>query len=138
MANQTFKVAGITTHNDVTKVRFTDDLIRRVKQFTKGQASRVDLIELPEAMSKLDALKYLQTHEMFQSPDDQAVIADAIADREPAPKKEKKVKEVKVKVSKKEKPSLDAIKARGKKENVTAEDLVAMAIEQSQAEPDAV
>jgi hypothetical protein len=138
MANQTFKVAGITTHGEVTKVRFTDDLIRRVKQFTKGQASRVDLIELPSAMSKLDALKYLQSHEMFQSPDDQAVISDAIADREPSPKKEKKVKEVKVKVSKKEKPSLDAIKARGKKADVTAEDLVAVAAEQSEAEPDAV
>ncbi len=120
MANQTFKVAGITTHNGNSKVRFTDDLIRRVKQFTKGGASRIDLIELPNEMSKVEALKYLQTHEQFQSAEDQALISDALADRE-------KVKgTVKVKVAK-TKPSIDAIKARSKKSksNVTAEDVLA-------------
>lgn len=108
MSEQLFKVAGITTHNGNSKVRFTDDLIRRVKQFTKGGASRIDLIELPSAMTKLDALKYLQAHADYQSPDDQALIGDAISDREKSPKSE-----VKVKASK---PSLDAIKQRGKEQ----------------------
>lgn len=111
MAKQTFKVAGITTHNGNSKVRFTDDLIRRVKQFTKGGASRIDLIELPNEMTKLEALKYLQSHADFQSADDQALIGDAIVDRE----KEASKGEVKVKTSKKAKPSLDSIKARAKK-----------------------
>ena len=106
MSEQLFKVAGITTHNGNSKVRFTDDLIRRVKQFTKGGATRIDLMELPSAMTKLDALKYLQAHADYQSPDDQALIGDAIADREKAPKSEVKVKAAK--------PSLDAIKQRGK------------------------
>jgi hypothetical protein len=114
MSEQLFKVAGITTHNGNSKVRFTDDLIRRVKQFTKGGATRIDLMELPSAMTKLEALKYLQSHADYQSPDDQALIGDAISDREKAPKAE-----VKVKTSKVAKPSLDAIKARGK-EKVTA------------------
>ena len=121
MAKQTFKVAGITTHNGNAKVRFTDDLIRRVKQFTKGGATRIDLIELPNEMSKVDALKYLASHADFQSAEDQALIADALADREKTASKG----EVKVKATK-AKPSVDAIKARGKK-NITAEEIVAAA-----------
>lgn len=122
MAKQTFKVAGITTHNGNSKVRFTDDMIRRVKQFSKGGATRIDLIELPSEMTKVDCLKYLQTHADFQSSADQALIADALADREKTASKG----EVKVKTSKKTKPSIDAIKARAKKD-VTAEEIVAAA-----------
>jgi hypothetical protein len=118
MANQTFKVAGITTHGTTTKVRFTDDMVRRVKQFSKGGASRIDLIELPSEMSKVEALQYLQAHADFQSASDQATISDSLADKQ----KEAKKGEVKVKVSK-TKPSIDAIKARAKK-NVTAEQVL--------------
>jgi hypothetical protein len=117
MANQTFKVAGITTHNGNTKVRFTDDMVRRIKQFSKGGATRIDLVELPSEMTKIEALKYLATHAEFQSPSDQATISDSLADRE----KEASKGEVKVKATKK--PSLDAIKARGKKQ-VTAEQIL--------------
>jgi hypothetical protein len=124
MASQLFKVAGITAHNGASKVRFTDDMVRRVKQFTKGGATRIDLIELPSEMTKVEALKYLQSHADYQSPDDQALIADAIADREkPAIKGE-----VKVKTTKANKPSIEAIKARGKKAakvDVTPEQLLA-------------
>jgi hypothetical protein len=108
MANQTFKVAGITVHNGNAKVRFTDDMVRRVKQFTKGGATRCDFVELPSEMTKVEALKYIQTLDMFKSAEDQATISDSLADRE----KEVKKGTVKVKASK---PSLDAIKARGKK-----------------------
>jgi hypothetical protein len=108
---QVFKVAGITTHGDSTKVRFTDDMVRRIKQFTKGGATRVDLVELPTEMTKVDALKYLAAHADFQSPGDQATISDSLSDRVKAPKAAK-VKEVKVVNAK---PSLDAIKARVKK-----------------------
>ncbi len=110
MANDTFKVAGITTHNGNSKVRFTDDLIRRVKQFSKGGASRIDLMELPEEMTKLEALRYLQAHADCQSPEDQALISDAIEDRS----KSAKQGDVKVKATKAA-PSIDAIKARAKK-----------------------
>lgn len=108
--SQTFKVAGITVHNGNAKVRFTDDLVRRVKQFTKGGATRCDFIELPSEMTKIEALKYLQSHADFQSAEDQATIADALADRE----KEAKKGTVKVKATK-AKPSVEAIKARAKK-----------------------
>jgi len=110
MANsaQTFKVAGITVHNGNAKVRFTDDMVRRVKQFTKGGATRCDFVELPSEMTKVEALKYIQSLDMFKSAEDQATISDSLADRE----KEANKGTVKVKASK---PSLDAIKARGKK-----------------------
>jgi hypothetical protein len=119
--SQTFKVAGITTHNGNTKVRFTDDLIRRIKQFTKGGATRCDFVELPSEMTKIEALKYIASHAEFQSPSDQATIADALFDRE----KESRKGEVKVKATK-TKPSLDAIKARGKKQVTTDQILAAV------------
>jgi hypothetical protein len=106
-ANQTFKVAGITVHNGNAKVRFTDDMVRRIKQFTKGGATRVDFVELPSEMTKVAALKYLQSHSQFQSAEDQATISDSLSDRE----KEANKGTVKVKASK-AKPSIEAIKAR--------------------------
>jgi len=123
MANQTFKVAGLTTHNGNTKVRFTDDMVRRIKQFTKGGASRIDLVELPSEMTKVEALQHIATLEMFASPGDQATIADTLADK----MKEASKGTVKVKVAKtKAKPSIDAIKARAKK-NVSVEQVLAEA-----------
>ena len=118
-SNQTFKVAGITIHNGNAKVRFTDDMVRRIKQFTKGGASRVDFVELPSEMTKIEALNYLATLPEFPSPSDQATIADTLADKT----KEASKGEVKVK---KTKPSLDAIKARGKKKDVTPEQILAV------------
>ena len=115
-SNQTFKVAGITVHNGNAKVRFTDDMVRRIKQFSKGGATRIDLVELPSEMTKLEALTYLSFHADFQSAADQATIADSIVD------KSKSTGEVKVK---KTKPSLDAIKARSKKtKQVSVEDIL--------------
>lgn len=120
MSNKTFKVAGITTHGDMTKVRFTDDLVRRIKQFTKGGATRCDFVDLPTEMTKIEALEYLRTHPDFQSPSDQATISDSLADRAKAPKAEVKVKA--------NKPSVEAIKARAKAK-------VAPAVETHATEP---
>ena len=125
MAKQTFKVAGMTTNNGNTKVRFTDDMVRRIKQFTKGGHTRVDFVDLPSEMDKIEALNYLATHANFQSPADQATIADTLADK----LKEANKGTVKVKVAKtktKAKPSIDAIKARAKKE-VSVEQVLAEA-----------
>jgi len=116
-SNQTFKVAGITIHNGNAKVRFTDDMVRRIKQFTKGGASRVDFVELPSEMTKVEALKYLATLPEFASASDQATIADTLEDKT----KEANKGTVKVKATK---PSLDAIKARAKKSKVSAEQVL--------------
>lgn len=110
--SQLFKVAGITTHNGNTKVRFTDDMVRRVKQFTKGGATRIDLVDLPSEMSKVEALKHIATLPEFQSAEDQALIADSLADKEKVANKG----EVKVKATK---PNIEDIKARAKKSTKT-------------------
>ena len=106
MSNKLFTVAGITVHNGNAKVHFTEDMGRRVKQFTKGGATRVDFVSLPQAMNKIDALKYLLTLPNFASDEDQATLAETLADRE----KEARKGEVRVQA----KPSLDAIKGRAK------------------------
>ena len=126
MSKNLFKVVGITVHNGNAKVRFTDDLARRVKQFTKGGATRCDFVELPSEMTKVDALRYMLTQSDFQSAADQATINDSIQDREKeAGKGEVKVKAKSVKT--KAKPSIDSIKARGKKKaaETSVEDVLA-------------
>jgi len=123
-----FTVAGITTHSrenvTVTKVRYGNDMIRLVKTLSSDRkigvsydlggrgdgfldSKRVDLVELPNAMTKEDALAFLAQHADFQNPADQAVIQDALSERSSKPAKQK---EVKVELS------LDAIKARAKTE----------------------
>jgi hypothetical protein len=118
MSTKLFTVAGITVHNGNAKVRFTDDMGRRVKQFSKGGASRVDFVTLPNAMSKIDALKYLLTVSNFASAEDQATISETLADRE----REARKGEVKVQA----KPSLDAIKNRAKSKTTVADVLNAV------------
>ena len=117
MSTKLFSVAGITVHNGNAKVRFTEDMGRRVKQFSKGGATRVDFVTLPNAMNKIDALRYMLTLEQFASAEDQATINDTLSDRE----KEARKGEVKVKA---QKPSLDAIKARGNKAKTTVADVL--------------
>ena len=101
-----YTVVGITVHNGNAKVRFTEDMARRVKQFTKGGATRCDFVTLPSAMTKIEALKFMLTLPEFASAEDQATINDTLADRE----KEARKGEVRVQA----KPSLDSIKSRAK------------------------
>ena len=108
MTAKLFNVAGITVHNGNAKVRFTDDMGRRVKQFSKGGASRVDFVQLPSAMTKIEALRYLLSVSNFSSAEDQATINEALSDRE----REARKGEVRVQA----KPSLDTIKGRARKQ----------------------
>jgi hypothetical protein len=115
MTTQTFKVVGITEHDGNVKVRFTHDMVRRVKQFSKGGAQRIDFIELPTEMNKIDALKYMLTCREFSSEDDQATIQDTLED---------KIKEFsKGGVKVKKTVSLDAIKNRPRKD-VSVDDIL--------------
>lgn len=118
MSDKLFKVVGITVHNGNAKVRFTDDLVRRVKQFTKGGATRCEFVELATPLTKIEALKHMLTLKEFASPSDQATINDTIEDRSKAPKAKKEVK-VKATVSK---PSVEAIKARAKAKSAPADE----------------
>lgn len=56
-----FTVAGTATQNGVTKARFANDMVARVKILTKSGCTNINLVELPRAMTKLEALQHLQT-----------------------------------------------------------------------------
>jgi GTP cyclohydrolase III len=99
-------------------------MARRVKQFTKGGATRCDFIELAEPMTKVDALRFMLGHEQFQSAGDQATITESIEDRAKEARVSVVVKGKAAKTAKsKAKPSLDAIKSRTRKQT-TAEDVL--------------
>ena len=56
-----FTVAGTATNADGTvKARFANDLVARIKILNKAGCTDINLIELPKAMTKLEALQYLQ------------------------------------------------------------------------------
>ena len=125
MSDQLFTVAGIivTREGAAAKVRFTNDLARRVKLFSKGGATRTDFIELPSEMTKMEALNFMKADALFQSPEDQALIVETIAGRESMVKKVTgEVKQRKARITKKE-MSLEDIAARGKRD-LTAQDLL--------------
>ena len=143
-----FTVAGITTHTGSTttgtvstrtKVRYGTDLIRLIKMLNNPKKIedktlgiclapvRVDFVELPNGMTKEDALKFLLTAPEFQSAADQATIQEEIEARTPKAPRATKPKVTKVKVAKtKSAPTLDSIKSRAKKA-VTPEQVLAAA-----------
>ena len=67
-----FKVIGVSTLNGVTKVRFANDMVSRVKILNKDGHKDINLIELSAPLSKADAVKHLKTTELY------AKFADAI------------------------------------------------------------
>ena len=57
-----FTVAGTATNADGTvKARFANDLVARIKILNKAGCTDINLMELPNAMTKLEALQYLQS-----------------------------------------------------------------------------
>ena len=81
-----FTVAGVTDLEGTVKVRFGNDLISRIKIFSKGNA-QVRLIELPNPMSKLEALQYLSTHAEYQDRESSFVIQSKLQEKSKAAKR---------------------------------------------------
>lgn len=63
-----FKVVGVSTLNGVTKVRFANDFVSRVKMLIKAGHTDIELVELEQPMSKADAVTYLKTTELMNTP----------------------------------------------------------------------
>lgn len=61
----TFKVAGVSTLNGITKVRFANDLTR-VKMLAKNGHTDIELRDLPNAMTKPEVCSYLKTSELME------------------------------------------------------------------------
>jgi hypothetical protein len=75
-----FTVAGTATHKGVTKVRFANDLVARIKILNKAGATNINLVELPSAMTKLEALKYLAEQGITQG-DAGYAVANKLAEK---------------------------------------------------------
>jgi hypothetical protein len=83
-----FAVAGVSTLEGKTKIRFANDTMR-IKILAKNGHKDVDLVELPYEMTKAEIAQHLQTIEFGKGiPAVEAAIA-YIAKKNPAPAGEK-------------------------------------------------
>ena len=81
-----FTVAGTATHNGVTKARFANDLVARIKILNKAGATNINLVELPTPMTKLAALQFLQDTQGYTG-DDSYAVANKLAEKSKVAKK---------------------------------------------------
>ncbi len=111
-----FTVAGTAKNADGTvKARFANDLVARIKILNKAGCTDINLVELPQAMTKLQALQYL-TEQGITEGDAGFAVANKLAEKAKLAKKG----EVKVQASK-------GVKAKATKKAVTAEQVLAAA-----------
>ena len=73
-----YKVAGVSTINGVTKVRFANDFVSRLKILYKSGHDDVDLIELGGEHTKAEVCKILLNHPNFQSESAQGAISEFV------------------------------------------------------------
>ena len=58
--NKLYTVAGTAEQHGMTKVRFANDFVSRIKILDKNGCTNIQLFELPEPMTKVDALRWLK------------------------------------------------------------------------------
>lgn len=78
MTQKTFEVAGTSTMNGKTKVRFANDYVGRLKILYKNGHENVELIELGSKLTKAEICQILMAHERFQSEDQQSAISEFV------------------------------------------------------------
>ena len=84
---KTFTVAGTAINADGTvKARFANDLVARIKILNKSGCTEINLVELPRAMTKMEALQHLQTLGITEG-DAGYVVANKLAERAKVAKK---------------------------------------------------
>lgn len=74
-----FTVAGLSRQNGSLKLRFANDFVTRVKVLQRNGHKDIELVELPQAMTKDAAVAYLSTLTQFEGTESQAVFADYAA-----------------------------------------------------------
>ena len=73
-----YTVAGTSTNNGKTKVRFANDYVARFKILTKNGHDNVNILELDTPMSKGEVCMFLQSHDKFQDEASQSAIAEFV------------------------------------------------------------
>lgn len=77
MSKQITAAGIVVMANGLTTVRYTVDMVSRIKRLISEKAQRIDFVQLPTAMNKEEALAYISTLEKFSSEEDQRIIGDA-------------------------------------------------------------
>lgn len=80
-----FTVAGTSKLDGEYKVRFANDVLR-IKVLAKHGHEDITLVELPHAMTKVEAVKFIKTVDEFSGVAAQAAIADYLDRNDEAPK----------------------------------------------------
>jgi hypothetical protein len=86
-----YNVVGISTLNGDTKVRFANDVMR-IKVLAKNGHTDINLVELPSAMLKTDAARFLSNLPEFQTAVAKAAVAEYLDKNDRAPKARVEVK----------------------------------------------
>ena len=76
--SKTYSVAGTSTLNGITKIRFANDFVSRLKILYKNNHENVELIELGSELTKAQVCQVLIAHEKFQGEDQQGAIAEFV------------------------------------------------------------
>ena len=93
---KTFSVAGVSTLNGVTKVRFANDFVNRFKILAKNDHQDIELIELGGEFTKAEVCQILMAHPKFQNEAAQTAIAEFVVRNVKSTKQEKASEEVEV------------------------------------------
>ena len=78
MTNKTYSVAGTSTNNGITKIRFANDAIGRMMILIKNGHEDVNLIELGGEFSKAEICQLLMNHSQFQTEEQQGAIYEYV------------------------------------------------------------
>jgi len=113
--NKLFKCAGVSSGKTGYKVRFASDMTR-VKVLMKTGNEDIELVELPHAMTKSDAVSFLKTTSLMDKPEYASAIENADvkynSEAAPAVAKVKVARATKPSSTKKGAPSIEDIRAR--------------------------
>jgi hypothetical protein len=83
-----FNVAGVSRYNGQLKLRFANDFVSRVKILQRNGHEEINLLELPEAMEKETAARYISTLPTFRGEEVQDAIEAFLEKRAPKSKRE--------------------------------------------------
>ena len=78
MTQKTFNVAGTSTLNGITKIRFANDFVIRLKILYKNGHDNVELMELGRELTKAQICQVLMSHPKFQSEAQQSAIYEFV------------------------------------------------------------
>jgi hypothetical protein len=87
--DKTYSIVGTSTLNGNTKCRFANDIMR-IKVLDKNGHTDIQLVELPDEMTKVEAAKFIQKLPEFQTAERQDAIQDYLDKHDRQPKVEVK------------------------------------------------